>query len=103
MKKCGLKELTASVCSALLIFSVGSFSEVTADDIEFDEIPVLSELKGDINRDFSVTAADLFAFRYYLHGDLVISDMKNADMDDNGKTDILDYILMKNAIIENEK
>lgn len=88
-----IRAFAVAVCIVTCAFSV-SQQNIFAED------PPLSEIVGDLNLDYKVDAADLFALRYYMHGALIISNTKNADMDQNGQIDIVDYILMKSAIIE---
>lgn len=93
MLKNFFRVFTLIVCTAACV-SPACHNTVSADD------PPLSQISGDINLDYRVDAADLFAFRYYMFGTLLITNNNNADMDKNGKMDIVDFILMKNAVIE---
>lgn len=58
------------------------------------------ELKGDTDGNGSINSADLMKLiRYLTNADHDVFEHKNADMNDDGKTDVLDLILLKELMI----
>ena len=55
---------------------------------------------GDVNLDFSITAADLVALQYTLLGAMTINEKGSAaaDINSDGKINVIDFILLKEMI-----
>lgn len=59
-------------------------------------------LKGDINSDGKCDSADVLLFIRYMQGAAELTDIQSEvyDIDNDGKTGILDYIMLRNIILE---
>ncbi len=68
-------------------------------DTDFENVPAKT-LKGDVNADGKVNAADAVILQKYFLGDsnVLISDIKSADISDDGAVSIVDMILMKELL-----
>lgn len=67
-------------------------------EVQSGTVTVREGLKGDVNGDGEVTAADLQRLRRYLAGQNVAVEPANTDLNGDGKMDLTDLLLLNNAI-----
>ena len=75
---------------------------VTTEAPSVTEPPVQAPVRGDVDGNGSVNTIDVVELMHILIGKVNPSDneMKNADMNDDGKVSIIDLILLKNKVIQ---
>ena len=88
------KIFTKSAAAVAALTLCASFAAVPAGAAE-------EVLKGDIDGNGVITAADLVALSAHILGSKTIADefKANADMNDNNEINVIDYILLKNIFM----
>ena len=67
--------------------------------LESEALPVPAFIKGDVNGDGELSAADLVSMQKYILGNGELANSENGDLCEDGRIDIFDLILLRREII----
>lgn len=89
-----MKKLTTAILSLCLA------SAAVTSSFSVSNLSSAKSVKGDINGDGKVNAADFLSWLKYFHGDEKNGEVTLFDINEDGKINIIDYISFKNTIVQ---